>query len=99
MTLSFERFMGSLDGDHPPSDATTPIEALWWDAKGQWDKAHGCVNSAEDPDGMRVHAYLHRKEGDLNNADYWYRRAGHSVPSVALDQERQALLGDLLKTR
>ncbi|HEX6015452.1 MAG TPA: hypothetical protein VFY87_27355 [Geminicoccaceae bacterium] len=64
-----------------------PLEALWWDACGDWDRAHQVAQSVDTPDGAWVHAYLHRKEGDLSNADYWYRRAGRARPSTPLDAE------------
>lgn len=98
MSAILKRFTASLGDDHPPSDAPPPIQALWWDAKGEWDKAHQCVDSLEDADGMLVHAYLHRKEGDLGNASYWYRRTGHPVPNIALQEEWQAILCALVGT-
>ena len=55
-----------------------PLAALWWAAKGEWDKAHEIVQDEDDADAAWVHAYLHRVEGDLGNAGYWYRRAGKS---------------------
>jgi len=63
------------------------LEALWWDARGAWTRAHECAQSVETPDGAWVHAYLHRKEGDLMNADYWYRRAGKRRPAASLVEE------------
>jgi hypothetical protein len=63
------------------------LAALWWDARGDWTRAHECAQSVEDADGAWVHAYLHRKEGDLGNADYWYRRAGRRRPTMTLDAE------------
>ena len=55
-----------------------PLAALWWAAKGNWDEAHKIVQDEETADAAWVHAYLHRVEGDLGNAGYWYRRAGTS---------------------
>lgn len=63
------------------------LAALWWDARGEWDRAHELAQSVETAEGAWVHAYLHRKEGDLANADYWYRRAGRRRPGVTLEQE------------
>ena len=63
------------------------LAALWWDARGDWVRAHEIAQSVETADGSWVHAYLHRKEGDLGNADYWYRRAGRRPPAVTLDEE------------
>jgi hypothetical protein len=77
----------TLAEDRPPASLTPPLAALWWDAKGDWAKAHGCVDSEDGADAAWAHAYLHRKEGDLGNAGYWYRRAGRPMPSVSLEQE------------
>jgi hypothetical protein len=60
---------------------TGALLALWWDAKGDWEKAHEVAQDVAGADGAWVHAYLHRKEGDLGNAGYWYRRAGRAVAS------------------
>lgn len=69
--------------------------ALWWDARGAWDRAHELAQSVETADGAWVHAYLHRKEGDLANADYWYRRAGRRRPATTLEQEWAEIAGAL----
>ena len=67
------------------------LAALWWDARGNWDQAHQVAQSVETAEGAWVHAYLHRKEGDLANADYWYRRAGRTRPPGTLDAEWEDL--------
>jgi hypothetical protein len=85
-------FEGSLGGDAPPTGITAPLEALWWDAKGDWTKAHHCAQTEESAAGAWVHAYLHRKEGDLANAGYWYRRAGKPLAEGALAVEWSAIL-------
>ena len=64
-----------------------PLAALWWDARGDWSRAHEAAQSVDTAEGAWVHAYLHRKEGDLANADYWYRRAGQRRPSMPLETE------------
>jgi len=69
----------------------TLLAALELDKNGDWDAAHTIVQSLEDTRAYWIHAYLHRKEGDLGNAGYWYDRAGHSLPDVSLDQEWQTL--------
>lgn len=70
------------------ADGLGPLAAaLWWDAQGDWDQAHRCAQSVASSDGAWVHAYLHRKEGDLPNADYWYRQAGRRRPAITLDEE------------
>ncbi len=63
------------------------IAALWWDARGDWARADELAQAVETAEGAWVHAYLHRKEGDLSNADYWYSRAGKRRPAVTLEQE------------
>lgn len=63
------------------------LAALWWDARGDWTRAHEITQSVATPEGAWVHAYLHRKEGDLANADYWYARAGRRRPAGALEEE------------
>ncbi len=86
----------SIEGERPPAGASLMIEALWWARKGDWHKAHGLAQDQGDADGSWVHAYLHRVEGDLSNAGYWYRRAGRPVASGSLDQEWQAIAQDLI---
>jgi hypothetical protein len=80
-----------------PEGLTAPLAALWWDAKGEWPQAHGLVDELESRDGMAVHAYLHRKEGALSNAEYWYARAGREFHRPELNDEWEALVTALLK--
>ncbi|WP_330083800.1 hypothetical protein [Methylocystis iwaonis] len=98
MTLSFSSFLASLGAAEPPA-LPAPLRALWLDASGDWDGAHQCVTDAEDADGMRVHAYLHRKEGDLSNARYWYARAGVPPQDCPLEEEWRAIASALLAQR
>lgn len=70
-----------------PSDAPPLLRGLWHDAAGDWEQAHAVAQDVHTPDGSWLHAYLHRKEGDLGNAAYWYRRAGRPVASDSLDAE------------
>ena len=74
-------------------------EALWWEARGDWDRAHRIAQDVETAEGALVHAYLHRRKGDEDNAAYWYRRAGRSVSREAPDAERQSIAAELLKCR
>ena len=85
----------TLGGEKPPAGLTVPLQALWWDAKGDWARAHGLVDELETPDGMAVHAYLHRKEGMEGNADYWYRKAGKGFQRPELEDEWTALVDGL----
>lgn len=94
--MDFFAFRASLKDDAPPAGLAPALAALWWDARGDWDKAHQCAQAKEDAAGNWVHAYLHRKEGDLANARYWYRRAGHDPATGALDSEWETIATALL---
>jgi hypothetical protein len=71
--------------------------ALWWDAKGDWEKAHEVAQDVAGADGAWVHAYLHRKEGDLGNASYWYRRAGRAVATGESGVEWEGIVAEMLR--
>jgi len=94
--MTLEEFRATLSAPSPPAVASA-LQALWHDAQGNWDKAHEMANGVEDRTGAWVHAYLHRKEGDLGNAAYWYDRAGQLVATDSLNAEwdriARALLG------
>jgi hypothetical protein len=94
MTLA--EFRNSLSQDEAPQDLSRALEGLWWDAKGNWQRAHESAQQDEGPAGSWVHAYLHRKEGDLSNANYWYNRAQRPEPKISLQQEWQAITEALL---
>ena len=89
-------FTASCAAARPPSGLGAALEALWWAAKGDWDKAHKIVMDEESADAAWVHAYLHRQEGDLPNAGYWYRTAGKAVATGALETEWGAIAAALL---
>ncbi|HXS75285.1 MAG TPA: hypothetical protein VN753_03840 [Terracidiphilus sp.] len=97
--MDINEFVESVKLDSPPVGLSDPEAALWWDAKGDWKQAHGLVDELESKDGMAVHAYLHRKEGALSNADYWYARAGRNFQRPELDDEWRALAQALLSAR
>lgn len=80
----------------PPAGLGRALQALWWDAKGNWDRAHQAAQEDSGAAGAWVHAYLHRKEGDDSNAGYWYSRAGRSAASGSLAAEREAIAAALL---
>jgi len=94
--MSPEDFKASLAEAVPRIGLSVPLAALWWDAKGDWARAHDLVNELETADGMAVHAYLHRKEGSASNADYWYQRAGRGFHRPTLDAEWAVLVEGLL---
>ena len=76
--MVFDEFRGSLDGSSRQTQLSPLLVALWWDAKGDWARAHEIAQDVESSDGAWVHAYLHRKEGDDGNAGYWYQ-AGRKI--------------------
>ena len=91
-------FKASLSGAAPAPDIDAPLAALWWAAKGNWTKAHEIVQDDDGVDAAWVHAYLHRAEGDLGNAGYWYRQAGKPVASDSLETEWEAISLELLRS-
>ena len=94
--MDFAAFSESLAQAAPPPGLSRALEALWWDAKGDWSRAHGRVDALETKEAMAVHAYLHRKQGDQSNADYWYRRAGEQYRHTSLAEEWNALVAGLV---
>jgi hypothetical protein len=95
--LEPEAFADSTAESQPPAGLSPALQALWWDAKGDWEKAHAFAQERDDAAGMRVHAYLHRKEGDQSNAAYWYRRCGAAPSVLTLDQEWDELVRAFLE--
>lgn len=85
-------FKESLSQDAPDSQLSTILKSLWYDAKGDWKRAHDFVDQLPGSDAAWVHAYLHRKEGDVWNADYWYARAKKTRPSYSLEEEWENLV-------
>jgi len=95
-----EAFRSSVSAAAPPADLGPALQALWWVRRGDWNRAHGCVQQHEgDPDCDRVHAHLHRQEGDMANAGWWYRRVGRSMPELSLEDEWTALASEMLSRR
>ena len=93
-----EAFQASVAREEaPPADLGAALKALWWDMKGDWHRAHEATQDDAGTDVSWVHAYLHRKEGDLSTAGYWYGRAAKPVGEGGLDEERDAILGELLR--
>jgi hypothetical protein len=95
--MDFKEFQSSLAAAKPPTGAAKLLQALWHDAKGDWNRAHEIVQAVQGKASARVHAYLHRKEGDLDNSNYWHERAGSTMPDVPLEKEWETLVVDLLK--
>ncbi len=94
--MTVDDFRKSLSASEPPAACSHPLAGLWWDAKGDWKRAHESTQQDEGKDGSWVHAYLHRKEGNQRNTAYWYSRAGKPVYRESLDEEWQAILEVLL---
>jgi hypothetical protein len=94
--MTFEQFNQSLLLKDPPAALSIYLKALWFDAKDDWDKAHTIIQDLDDTNAAWIHAYLHRKEGDINNAGYWYHRAGKKMPGITLLEERESITKELL---
>jgi hypothetical protein len=94
--MSLDEFRQSLTATEPPAGLTHALAGLWWDAKGNWTRAHESAQQDEGIEGSWVHAYLHRKEGDQGNAAYWYQRAGKSVCREPFDAEWISIVKALL---
>ncbi|MCP5049459.1 MAG: hypothetical protein GY940_19975 [bacterium] len=94
--MDIEEFKQTLELDQPPSGVTGCLLSLWWDAKGDWTKAHKTAQEIYTDDGSWVHAYLHRKEGDEWNAGYWYNRAGKPHSRLSLEEEWTEIIEALL---
>lgn len=94
--MDLEEFRRSLSGDAPPAGMSAPLQVLWWAENGSWERAHEMAQDMPDPDGALLHGHLHREEGDLSNAGYWYRRAGSSIPGDSIEVERVRLLRHFL---
>ncbi len=95
--MTFAEFNQSLESTHPPDTLNEELKALWYDAKGNWNTAHEIAQAIPGNNGSWIHAYLHREEGDNANANYWYSRAGKTMPPVSLDQEWENLVNEFLK--
>jgi len=94
--MDLSEFRASLQRDQPPQGLSAALAGLWWDAKGDWTKAHESAQGDEGPEGAWVHAYLHRKEGDHSNAACWYSRAGRPRLQGPLEAEWETITAALL---
>lgn len=91
-----KEFQQTIEAKEPPSSLSAPLMALWYDAQDDWDKAHDFAQRNNDSESAWVHAYLHRKEGDLTNANYWYVRASRTMPEHRLGEEWEHIVQELL---
>ncbi len=94
--MDLKIFKASLTGGRPPERLSPVLEALWYEANGDWDRAHRIVQDIPGADAAWVHAYLHRREGDTWNAGYWYSRAGRQKTAIPLDSEWERIAAELL---
>lgn len=97
--MNLQIFKRTLSENTPPQAESVYIQALWFDAKGNWNKAHELIQDLIDKKAAWIHAYLHRKEGDSWNADYWYKRAGRERPPVSLEEEWEQITSELLQNQ
>ena len=94
--MTHDPLQATLHQTEPPANLRPLLAALWWDAKGDWTRAHEIAQSVETPDAAWVHAYLHRKEGDAGNAAYWYQQARQPVCKLPLEAEWEQIVSALL---
>ena len=90
--MTFEEFIASTGGDAPPGGISDLLRALWFAEAGDWHASHEVAQDIHSADGSWIHAHLHREEGDLGNAGYWYNRAGKPVAGGTIEEERHALI-------
>lgn len=95
--MTLEQFRSTLAQSDAPEALSPAQRAMWEDAKGNWNTAHALAQEIEDETGSWIHAYLHRKEGDLGNAGYWYRRAKKPTAHDTLDEEWARIVSALLR--
>jgi len=94
--MTFKQFHNSLSQSSPPPGISKHLESLWYDARGDWEQSHNIIQDISDANASWIHAYLHRKEGDIWNADYWYNRAGKKRPDISLEVEWEAIVKEML---
>ena len=94
--MTFEEFLASIKNDRPASELSDTLTSLWWDKKGDWDQAHAIAQEIPTTQGSAVHAFLHREEGVMWNADYWYARAGRLRPDIPLEAEWEQLVEEMI---
>lgn len=94
--MNLTDFNESISGNNPQAEMSVYLKALWYDAKDDWDKAHELIQDLHDRNASWIHAYLHRKEGDIGNADYWYNKAGKKRPAIYLPEEWEHIVAAFL---
>jgi hypothetical protein len=94
--MNFETYRASLKSAAPPAESNVYLQSLWHDAKGDWETSHTIIQDVNDKTAAWIHAYLHRKEGDVFNANYWYNKAGRRMPGYTLEKEWEEIVKELL---
>jgi hypothetical protein len=94
-SVDFDQFKNMVKTGESPKGLSFALQALWHDARGDWDRAHDLAQDAGGGDGAWVHAYLHRKEGDRGNARYWYSRAEKPEFRGTLEDEWEQIAREL----
>jgi len=94
--MNFDQFKEAVRSGQRPSGINLYLEAMYEDGIGDWESAHNIAQDISDKHGSLIHAYLHRREGDIGNANYWYHRAGQDLPNVSLDEEWESIVRHFL---
>jgi hypothetical protein len=94
--MTLQEFKTTLTQSSPPASINKLLQAMWFDAKDDWEAAHNIAQEIHTREGSWIHAYLHRKEGDTGNASYWYHKANKNLPRVSLTQEWEDIVTDFL---
>ena len=94
--MDLERFRKSMNENQAPSEFSLPLQALWSAGRGEWDQAHDLIQDESSRECCLVHALVHRQEGDLSNARYWYDRAGMRMAEGPIEDEWETIVASLL---
>ena len=95
--MDYKSFIESIPKKNPPNIDSELLVAMWNALKGNWDTAHEIVQEIDSLEAAWIHAYLHRVEGDMPNAKYWYKRAKHDTLNLTLDQEAETIIKDIIR--
>lgn len=96
--MTLEEFkQGLITAQISLTSLPSALQALYHDKMGNLEEAHNIVVNAIDNNSAWVHAYLHRKEGDIDNARYWYQRSGKPEFFGGLDEEWEQIATQLLE--